>query len=133
MHNMSREDEIRKLQQENAKLEVSRTQSSNTVQLVIGVVIILLGVWFLSGIFAKASTVELIPRQALPILLFFFGVVLTGSKRAVAGLGLMALSLVFLLRSAGVVSTEAFDQLWLAVIVLGGLFLVLDVQVRKKR
>ncbi len=130
---MSREDEIRKLQQENAKLEVSRTQSSNTVQLVIGVVIVLLGVWFLSGIFAKASTAELIPRQALPILLFLFGVVLTGSKRAVAGLGLMALSLVFLLRSAGVVSTEAFDQLWLAVIVLGGLFLVLDAQARKKR
>lgn len=130
---MSREDEIRKLQQENAKLEVSRTQSSNSVQLVIGVVIILLGVWFLSGIFAKASTADLIPRQALPILLFLFGVVLTGSKRAVAGLGLMALSLVFLLRSAGVVSTEAFDQLWLAVIVLGGLFLVLDAQARKKR
>ena len=130
---MSREDEIRKLQQENARLEVSRTQSSNTVQLVIGVVIVLLGVWFLSGIFAKASTAELIPRQALPILLFLFGVVLTGSKRAVAGLGLMALSLVFLLRSAGVVSTEAFDQLWLAVIVLGGLFLVLDAQARKKR
>jgi hypothetical protein len=130
---MSREDEIRKLQQENAKLEVSRTQSSNTVQLVIGVVIVLLGVWFLSGIFAKASTAELIPRQALPILLFLFGVVLTGSKRAVAGLGLMALSLVFLLRSAGAVSTEAFDQLWLAVIVLGGLFLVLDAQARKKR
>lgn len=130
---MSREDEIRKLQQENAKLEVSRTQSSNTVQLVIGVVIVLLGVWFLSGIFAKASTAELIPRQALPILLFLFGVVLTGSKRALAGLGLMALSLVFLLRSAGAVSTEAFDQLWLAVIVLGGLFLVLDAQARKKR
>lgn len=131
---MSREDEIIKLNAENARMSsqarsIERTNS--VAQLIIGVVVILLGVAFLSAIITKSSAADLIPRQALPFIAFLAGVMLTGSGRALAGLGLMGLALLFILRGTGILTSEAFDQIWLIILVLLGLVIVVDARTRK--
>lgn len=127
---MSREDEVRKLQQSN-KTMTSHEASMNTGQLIVGVIIILVGLAFLSMIMTKSAGADLIPRQAVPILVFLGGVLMTGAGKAAEGLGLMVLGLLFILRNMGLVPTETFDIAWFGILALVGLVLVLRAQLKK--
>ncbi len=102
----------------------------NGMSLIVGIVIILVGVGFLSAILAKSDMANLIPRQTVPILVFLGGVIMAGSGKAAQGLGLMALGLIFILRNMGVFDTTTFDAAWYGVLVLVGLLFVLMAQVK---
>lgn len=104
----------------------------NGMSLIVGIVIILVGVAFLSAILAKSDMANLIPRQTVPILVFLGGVIMAGSGKAAQGLGLMALGLIFILRNMGVFSTDTFDTAWYGLLVLVGLLFVLMAQVKPK-
>lgn len=104
----------------------------NNMSLIVGIVIILIGVAFLSAILANSDMANLIPRQAVPILVFLGGVIMAGSGKAAQGLGLMALGLLFILRNMGVFDTVTFDTAWYGILVLVGLLFVLMAQVKPK-
>lgn len=115
-------------------MEGVRTQKSwqNSMSLVVGVVIILVGVAFLSAILAKSETVNLIPRQTVPILVFLGGVIMAGAGKAAQGLGLMILGLIFILRRFGMLDNVTFDTAWFGILALVGLLMVLMAQVKPK-
>ena len=102
------------------------------MSLIVGIVIILVGVAFLSAILAKSDMADLIPRQAVPILVFLGGVIMAGAGKAAQGLGLMFLSLLFILRNMGVFDTTTFDTAWYGILVLVGLLFVLMAQVKPR-
>lgn len=104
----------------------------NNMSLIIGVVIILVGVGFLSAILAKSDMANLIPRQTVPILVFLGGIIMAGSGKAMQGLGLMALGLVFILRNMGVFGTDSFDTAWFGILILVGLLFVLMSKVKPR-
>jgi hypothetical protein len=115
-------------------MEGVRTQKSwqNSMSLVVGVVIILVGVAFLSAILAKSETVNLIPRQTVPILVFLGGVIMAGAGKAAQGLGLMILGLIFILRRFGMLDNVTFDTAWFGILALVGLLMVLMAQTKNK-
>ena len=102
------------------------------MSLIVGVIIILVGVGFLSAILAKSDMADLIPRQAVPILVFLGGVIMAGAGKAAQGLGLMVLGLLFILRNMGVFAVDTFDTAWYGILVLVGLLFVLMAQVKPK-
>jgi hypothetical protein len=102
----------------------------NGMSLIVGIVIILIGVGFLSAILANSDMANLIPRQTVPILVFLGGIIMAGSGRAAQGLGLMALGFIFILRNMGVFDTTTFDTAWFGILVLVGLLFVLMAQVK---
>ena len=104
----------------------------NGMSLIVGIVIILIGVGFLSAILANSDMANLIPRQTVPILVFLGGIIMAGSGRAAQGLGLMALGFIFILRNMGVFDTATFDTAWFGILVLVGLLFVLMAQVKPK-
>ena len=104
----------------------------NSMSLIVGVIIILVGVGFLSAILAKSDMADLIPRQAVPILVFLGGVIMAGAGKAAQGLGLMVLGLLFILRNMGVFAVDTFDTAWYGILVLVGLLFVLMAQVKPK-
>ena len=104
----------------------------NGMSLIVGIVIILIGVGFLSAILANSDMANLIPRQTVPILVLFGGIIMAGSGRAAQGLGLMALGFIFILRNMGVFDTATFDTAWFGILVLVGLLFVLMAQVKPK-
>lgn len=130
---MSREDEIRKLEAENQKLvPVSKSNHGSSPTFIIGIVVIVVGLAFLSMILTKSAGADLIPKQAIPFLVFLGGVMLTSTGKAGAGLGLMAVGLLFVLRYMGIVSTQTFDIAWFALLVVVGLLVVLMGQAGKR-
>lgn len=104
----------------------------NGMSLIVGIVIILVGVGFLSAILANSDMANLIPRQAVPILVFLGGVIMAGAGKAAQGLGLMFLGFLFILRNMGVFDTTTFDTAWYGILVLVGLLFVLMAQVKPK-
>ncbi len=128
---MSREDEVRKLQEANSGVAVRRESTGSSGSVLIGIVIIIVGLAFLSMIMTKSASVDLIPRQVVPILVFLGGVLMTGAGKAAEGLGLMVLGLLFILRNMGIVSTETFDMVWFVILILVGLGLVLQTKTQK--
>jgi predicted membrane channel-forming protein YqfA (hemolysin III family) len=100
----------------------------NGMSLVVGVVIILIGVAFLSAILAKSEMANLIPRQTIPILVFLGGVIMTGSGKAAQGLGLMILGLIFILRRFGMLDNVTFDTAWFGILALVGILMALMAQ-----
>lgn len=121
------QDAIQRNMQEATKSDGWR----NNMSMIVGVVVILIGVAFLSAILARSDMANLIPIQTIPILVFLGGVIMTGAGKATEGLGLMVLGLLFILRNMGIVSTEIFDMIWFGLLVLGGLGLVLRAKARK--
>lgn len=104
----------------------------NGMSLIVGIVIILIGVGFLSAILANSDMANLIPRQTIPILVFLGGIIMAGSGKAAQGLGLMTLGFVFILRNMGVFDANTFDTAWFGVLILVGLLFVLMAQVKPK-
>ena len=128
---MSREDEVRKLQEANHEMTVRHATTGSSGTVLIGVVVIVIGLAFLSMIMTKSAGADLIPRQVIPILAFLGGVLMTGSGKAAEGLVLMVLGLIFILRNLGIVSAESFDLIWFGILVLVGLWLVLNAKITK--
>ncbi len=118
--------------QRNMSTSSSSAEWQNGMSLIVGIVIILVGVGFLSAILAKSDMANLIPRQSVPILVFLGGVIMTGAGKAAQGLGLMVLGLLFILRNMGVFDTNTFDTAWYGILVLVGLLFVLMAQVKPK-
>lgn len=128
---MSREDEVRKLQAENQQMAGTSNHGSSPT-FIIGIVIVVVGIAFLSMILTKSAGADLLPKQTVPFLVFLGGIMLTSTGKAGAGLGLMALALLFLLRNFGIVPTETFDAAWFAFLALGGLLIALMSQAGKR-
>lgn len=118
--------------QRNMSTSSSSAEWQNGMSLIVGIVIILVGVGFLSAILAKSDTANLMPRQSVPILVFLGGVIMAGAGKAAQGLGLMALGLLFILRNMGVFAVDTFDMAWYGILVLVGLLFVLMAQVKPK-
>lgn len=128
---MSREDEVRKIEAMNSGSTSKPAVKANPT-MIVGVVIVFLGIAFLGMILGRAGQADLIPRQAVPILIFLGGVMLAGAGRAAAGLALMAFSLIFLLRTYNIVPAGTFDQLWFGLLILVGLVLIVSGRTNKQ-
>ncbi len=104
----------------------------NSVGMVIGVVIVVVGLVLLAGLLKLLPTGVFLPLPWVAVGLFLIGlfVIGQGGKSTVLGLLLLLVSAGYLARYSGVFDATGFHQIWLITVILVGL--VIFISSRKK-